>query len=321
MKTILIPGTELKPSVICLGGGLLGSTLDQQESYKLLDAFFEQGGNFIDSAKVYADWLPIERSISEKTIGAWIRARGNRSRVIVSTKGAHPELTSMHILRCSPAEIVADLDASLEHLGMDVIDLYWLHRDDPKRPVEEIIETLNQQVRAGKIRYFGCSNWRAVRIQAAQSYTQAHALMGFTANQMLWSLAQVDMDTIPDKTLVNMDAPSYHFHKLSGLAAIPYSAQAGGLFNKMAAGSLAQMNEGVRSMYPAAVNEARFRRIQKLAKETGLSITQISLGYLLSQPFVTIPIVGCHTQAQLKDSLTAAGVYLSPEQLKFLEGM
>jgi aryl-alcohol dehydrogenase-like predicted oxidoreductase len=319
MRYIHIPGTELITSAICLGGGNLGSTNNQQESFTLLDSFIEQGGNFLDTAKIYADWLPGERSISEKTIGAWMRQRGNRQQVIVATKGAHPDLAAMHIPRLSPGEIVADLEASLQHLGTDVIDLYWLHRDDPARPVEEIIDTLNSQVAAGKIRYFGCSNWRAGRIQAAQAYAQAHGLMGFAGRQMLWSLAHIDMDANPDKTLVNMDGESFDYHKSSGLAAIPYSSQAGGLFNKMAQGSLTQMNGGVRSMYPSAENEGRFKHIQKVSGDTGFSITQIALGYLLSQPFAVIPIVGCHTLMQLKDSLSAGDISLDPAQVKFLD--
>jgi aryl-alcohol dehydrogenase-like predicted oxidoreductase len=281
----------------------------------LLDSFIEQGGNFLDTAKIYADWLPGERSISEKTLGAWMHQRGNRHQVIVATKGAHPDLAAMHIPRLSPGEIVADLEASLQHLGADMIDLYWLHRDDPARPVEEIIDTLNSQVIAGKIRYFGCSNWRAGRIQAAQAYAKAHGLMGFAGNQMLWSLAHIDMDANPDKTLVNMDAESFEYHKSSGLAAIPYSSQAGGLFNKMARGS----GTSGGGMYPIVENEARFKHIQKLSDETGLSITQIVLGYMLSQPFAVIPIVGCHTLTQLKDSLSAAEVCLLPSQVAFLD--
>jgi aryl-alcohol dehydrogenase-like predicted oxidoreductase len=127
------------------------------------------------------------------------------------------------------------------------------------------------------------------------------------------------MENNPDKTLVTMDTESYALHTQSGLAAVPYSSQAGGLFNKMAAGSLGQMNAGINSMYPMVENEARFKHIQKLSDETGLSITQIGLGYLLSQPFTVIPIVGCHTLVQLKDSLSAAEVCLIPSQVEFLD--
>ena len=108
----------------------------------------------------------------------------------------------MHIPRMSRAEIASDLLASLEHLQVDTIDLYWLHRDDPARPVDEIVESLNEHVKAGRIRYFGCSNWRAERIRAAQEYAAAHGLQGFAGDQMMWSFAAMDPTRIADQTLV-----------------------------------------------------------------------------------------------------------------------
>ncbi len=154
-----IPNTTLAPSVLCFGTTMIGSTVDKAGSFQLLDAFVEAGGTFVDTAKVYADWLPGERSISEKTIGEWLRRSGKRSQVVLATKGAHPDLSAMQTGRLSRAEIIADLDASLRHLQTDVIDLYWLHRDDAEQPVADILATLESQVRAGKIRYYGCSNW------------------------------------------------------------------------------------------------------------------------------------------------------------------
>jgi aryl-alcohol dehydrogenase-like predicted oxidoreductase len=319
MRYTQIPGTELKTSVICLGCGSLGSAVNQEDSFALLDAFVAQGGNFLDTAKVYADWLPIERSVSENTIGRWMKARRNRDRVMVGTKGAHPDLATMHIPRMSRQEIAGDVDASLKHLQVDVIDLYWLHRDDPARPAGEIIESLNEHVRAGKIRYLGCSNWRADRIEAAQAYAVAHGLQGFAGDQMLWSLAAVDIQAMGDPTLVVMQDELKRYHAQTGLAAIPYSSQAGGLFNKMAVGAKVA-NPGINRMYQTPENTNRFERIQRLAHDAGLSITQVVLGYLLAQPFVTVPIVGCRTLDQLNDSLRAADAVLPAEQVRYLEG-
>jgi aryl-alcohol dehydrogenase-like predicted oxidoreductase len=315
MRYIQIPSTDLQASTVCLGTGGLGSSLNRDDSFALLDAFMEQGGNFLDSAKVYADWLPIERSSSERTIGRWMQARRNRNQIILGTKGAHPDLATMHIPRVSRQEIASDLLASLEHLQVDVIDLYWLHRDDPSRPVGEIVESLNEHVKAGRIRYFGCSNWRAQRIQAAQEYAAAHGLQGFAGDQMMWSFAVMDAARIADQTLVTMDDTLKAFHMQSHMAAIPYSSQAGGLFQKMAQGKRKEF----APMYPALENAQRLEHAQHLAKELKLTLTQVTLGYLLSQPFACIPIVGCHTHDQLRDSLSAADVTLTPEQVRFLE--
>lgn len=319
MNTCTLPDANLTPSVLCLGGGPLGSTVKETDAFALLDAFVAAGGNFIDTAKVYADWLPGTRSVSEKTIGRWLRARGGRTRIIVATKGAHPDLAAMNTPRLAPAEIVADLEASLRNLAIDAVDLYWLHRDDPQRPVEEIIETLQAQVVAGKVRSYGCSNWRADRIAAAQAYARRRGWPGFVADQMQWSLAATPQAALPDPTMVVMDASLHTLHRASSLPAIPYASQANGFFHRLARGDLATRGNAGRRLYDTPQNRRRCARVQQLAAETHLSITAIVLGYLRGQPFLTIPIVGCRTLAQLEDSCQAADVVLSQAQLAFLD--
>jgi len=314
MPFIRIPRTSLTPSSLCLGTGNLGSSLSKEESFTLLDAFVDLGGNFLDTARVYTDWLPGERSISEKTIGEWIHLRRIRNRIILATKGGHPELATMNIPRLSPRDIIGDLDASLRNLRTDRIDLYWLHRDDPGRPVGDIMDTLAARVAAGKILHLGCSNWRLERIRAAQEYAEKQGIPGFVANQMMWSLAATHPAGLPDPTMVAMDAALKKYHGESGMAAVPYSSQAGGLFQKMAGGL-----RDIPKIYATGENTIRFQRVLELRAQTGLSITEITLGYLLSQPFPTIPIVGFRNPSQLNDSWKGAGTRLTPEQIAFLE--
>lgn len=326
MHYTLIPHTSLKPALICLGSTNIGSAIDRETSFKLFDVYAEHGGNFIDTASVYGNWLPIERNISEKTIGLWLKSRHKRAEMIVATKGAHPDLATMHIPRLSRAEITEDVEDSLKNLQTEVIDLYWLHRDDPQHPVEDIVETMNGLVQAGKIRYFGCSNWWPARIQAAQTYAAGQGLAGFVANQMMWSLAAVEPAVIRDKTVAWMDEEMKQYHQKTGLAAIPYSSQAHGLFQRMAQGTVSQMSSNQRGMYQLEENQRReenqprFERVKQLAAQTGLSVTEIVLGYLQAQPFTTVPIVGCRTVEQLQDSLKAAEVKLDAAQVQYLEG-
>jgi len=232
MRLVAIPNTDLAVSAICLGTANLGSGVDAEASFALLDAYLERGGNFLDTAQVYANWLPIEESVSEKTIGRWLKSRGHRERVVLATKGGHPNLKTMHVPRLSPKEVASDLEGSLRRLGVERIDLYWLHRDDPARPAGEVIEMLHGFTAAGKIRYYGCSNWRAARIVEAQAYAKAHGLAGFVGDQMMWSLAAPEPAALSDKTMVPMDQALWRYHRETGLAAIPYSSQAGGWLQK-----------------------------------------------------------------------------------------
>ncbi len=206
MRLRTITGTDLHASVICLGALPFGVTLSEDLSFTLMDRFLAEGGNFIDTALVYGEWLPDGKGRSERTVGKWVKQRRTRDRVIIGTKGAHPRLSSMDVPRLARDEIVADLDESLGNLQTDYIDLYWLHRDDPRRPVAEILHTLNEQGERGKIRYFGCSNWRLDRIQAAQDYAAEHGIRGFAGNQLMWSLAVPNHAALFDPAMVTMDA-------------------------------------------------------------------------------------------------------------------
>jgi len=316
MKQVKITGTELVSSTIALGGVPLGSQLNEAESFALMDAYIDKGGNMVDTAEVYANWLPGEKSISEITIGKWMKARNNRNSLVVTTKGGHPVMSTMEIGRLAPEEIAEDVEGSLRRLQVDTIDLYWLHRDDRKRSAGEIIETLNKLVKEGKIRYFGCSNWSADRIEEAQSYAASHQLQGFSANQPMWSLATIDLSTCWDPTLAAMDNAMLKLHLETGLTAIPYSSQAQGIFTKLAEGRIAF--EDISSIYQSEANRIKLDKVVKLSAEKGITISQVVLAYILSHPFVSIPIIGSHTIKQLEDSLKADEVRLTADELAYL---
>jgi aryl-alcohol dehydrogenase-like predicted oxidoreductase len=226
----------------------------------------------------------------------------------------------MHVSRLSPAEIVADIESSLQHLQVDAIDLYYLHRDDPRCPVGEIMETLHEQTLAGNVRYVGCSNWQADRIQAANAYAAQLGWAGFVADQMLWNVAVVDLSAVADQGIVGMSPDLHRLHADTGMAAIPFSSQAGGLFQKLAKGSGTAPSPDVWRVHPEAPNRRRFRRLTEVADEIDATITQVVLGYLLSQPFCTVPVVGCKTVAHVRDSWSAVGTCLTAAQLAYIEG-
>lgn len=317
MNAQVLPNSSLSPSVLCLGTADFGAKIPRENALALLDAFVDAGGTFIDTAEIYSDWVPGEKSRSEKLIGEWLMMRDHRDRLVIATKGAHPRLHSMQVPRMSRKDIEHDLSESLKNLRTDVIDLYWLHRDDPSTPAETIIDTLNAQVRAGKIKHFGCSNWRADRIRAANAYAAQQRVQGFIANQPQWSLAKVLQSSLGDQTCVVMDDAMHALHVEMQIACVPYSSQAGGFFQKVASGATSA--EQMR-MYAGEENTQRAKRVQHVAQETGMTISEVVLAYLLSQPFAVFPIIGCRTLDQLRDTLTAHDKRLSPAQVAVLDG-
>ncbi len=319
MKRVTIPGTTLNVAPMCLGSTDIGAGIPAQDSFALLDQLIALGGNFIDTAHVYSDWISGTKSTSEKTIGQWLQSSGLRDQVVIGTKGGHPALSSMSVSRLSRAEIVQDIHESLDYLRTDVIDLYWLHRDDVTIPVGEMIDILAEQVQAGTIRYFGASNWTIPRIQAALDYSASKKIPSFVANQPMWSLAVPDMARHPDKTVVALDAAGIAFHRRTGMAVIPYSSQAHGFFSKLDTVGRSGIRAGELALYDSSINQQRFAAARELARRYGVSINEIALAYLLAQPFPTIPIIGSKNSDQLTNSFKAADLALTSDDLATLE--
>ena len=321
MHQTRIPRTDLHASTLALGTDFFGTTVDRATSWRLMDRYLEAGGNVLDTAELYARWLPGGEHQSERTIGEWLRERkGVRDQVILSTKGAHPQLESMDVPRMSKAEIQADLDSSLRHLGVDRVDLYWLHRDAPGYPVEEILGTLEGFRRAGKIRHAGFSNWTQPRAEEAFQVARRMGVEGFVASQNLWSLAEVNR-AAADPTWAYVDAPFARWHAERGFAAFPYLSHANGYFRRLERNTLDQVpaEARVRVLYDHPENRDRFGRVGHLRQKHGYSVSQVVLGYLTSQPFPVFPLVGPKNLPDLEDSLRAVEARLSPGELTYLE--
>ena len=161
MKHITLRNTDLQVTPLCLGTVNYGSAMNDDASVRQLSHYVELGGNFIDTARIYGVWANRGDALSEKIIGRWLQETGVRDKIVLATKGAHPDWDTMDIKRVQPAMIEYDLDQSLLNLGTDYIDLYFLHRDDPDVPVVDILYTLEKAVKEGKIRYYGCSKLEA----------------------------------------------------------------------------------------------------------------------------------------------------------------
>lgn len=314
-----IKGTDLKPSRVCLGTAEFGTSIARDDSFAIMDAFLDEGGNFLDTAHIYADWQSEIKGMSERTIGDWLASRGCRDRVIVSTKGGHHVLGSS-ATRLAPEEIRADLEESLRRLRLDFVDLYWLHRDDPSLPVGGMLDTLEGARREGLVRWYAASNWTTARLREAAEYSQSHGMPGMVASQIQWSLAAMIPGSNGDLTMAAMDNESYPYYLKTGMSVVAYSAQASGFFSgKYAADQPESGRSSVRKIYDTAENWGRLQRATELAAELGCTPNRIALAYLIAQPFPTYPIAGCRTIDQVRDSCQSMDINLTPEQVRFLE--
>lgn len=321
MKRRRLDGTDLVVSDICYGTALFGAGLCGDALDVCMRAYREAGGNFLDTAHCYAFWVPAAGAgSSERAIADYVRRNG-RGDLVIGTKGGHPGAAGYRVTKhwLSPARIESDIDDSLGRLGLDVIDLFWLHRDDVRVPAGEVIETLNREVRRGRVRWLGASNWRPRRIAEANAYAAAHGLQGFVASQPQWSLAQRNTPNPDPSTDVEnvgamlfLEAADVAWHRQSRLPLIPYSSTANGYF--------ATNGQRAAESYGNPVSRARLERVQTLAGELGRSPGQVALAWMLNQDIPVFPIIGPCDAGHLREDLGAADIRLAADQVARLAG-
>jgi aryl-alcohol dehydrogenase-like predicted oxidoreductase len=306
----LIPGTDLRVSGLCYGTAQWGHEVAGRQLDRLLDAFRDAGGNFLDTAHCYACWTPEGAGVSERAIADYLRRHGGEQELVVATKGGHPSFPGYRTVDhyMSAERVAADIDDSLARLERDTIDLYLLHRDDPRMEVAEIVENMNGEVRRGRIRYFGASNWSAARIAQANAYAASHGLHGFCISEPQWSLAH--RHSTGDPTLRFLDQDDHAWHCRSQVPVMPYASTAGGYF---ATGGQSRADQ-----YDNEVSRGRLERAQKLAVELGCTPNQVALAYLKQQPFPVVPIIGTKNRRHLADAIGALAVSLTAAQVEWL---
>lgn len=309
-------GLTTAPSRICLGVADFGSSVAASSAEKLLDAFFAQGGNFFDSAHIYAAWMKDGWGVSEKTLGRWVVARQIRHRVVIATKGGHFDL-AIKKPRLTEKDLLTDLAESLDRLQTDYVDLYFFHRDNPEIPASEMVEWLVPRIRQGVIRRLCFSNWTAIRLEEAWQALRQAGLPAPPVSQIGWSLAT---SQLADTTgALFMDAPTQAWCANHLLPVMAFSSQANGFFSgRYSADGPATAKPGVLKRYGSETNFKRLTTAQEIGRETGHSANRIALAWLLHQPFPVHPIIGPKNEDQLHDSLGAIQVRLTPEQFQRL---
>jgi len=310
MKTIKLPGVARPVSQACLGTAYLGSREDEKTSFAIMDAYYERGGRFFNTAHEYGDGL------SEKVVGKWIRERGVRDQVMLTSKcGEDRSIDNWCAMHAE--DIFEDIDETLSRTGLDYVDFYLLHLDDPTVPAGEIVDAMHEIQKQGKILYYGCSNWSCERISEANEWAKKRGYSGFMMDEIEMNLADLN----PTNPFKWMNDEVAAFHHASGVAVGAYSSICNGLLTKyLRTGDMRMWDERQVSVYANERTFEKARRIGKVAAETGFTPTQIQLAWVLSQPYglPCFPIVGARTVAQLEDSFGALDCTLTKDIVDYL---
>jgi aryl-alcohol dehydrogenase-like predicted oxidoreductase len=314
MRSIKLPQTRVALSVLCLGNAAFGTGISLDHQDQIYTAFRSAGGTSFDTAHCYCFWLPGGAGSSERELGECICRHGDVGKVQILTKGGHPDGGARYPrpdAYLAPEVISSDIADSLERLKMDSIDVYFLHRDDRRVPVGEIVDCMNEHLRAGQLRAMGASNWSILRLQEANDYAAAHRLAGFVASQPQFNLAQPNAKpptTDPAGRYLGDDDIAWH--ESSQLPVVCYSPTAGGYF----------ASGGVRGRggYDNPISRGRMARATELGKQIGATVNQIAIAYLLHQRFPVAPILGTADLEHLKEAMGAMEIALSDEQVAWL---
>jgi aryl-alcohol dehydrogenase-like predicted oxidoreductase len=294
--------TELQVHPLCLGGNVFGWSANAAQSQEVLSAYESAGGNFIDTADMYSRWHTGNvGGESETIIGDWMKARGNRSEMVIATKVA--KLATRPGL--SAANIAAAAEDSLRRLGTDYIDIYYAHHDDEEVPLEESLAAFNELVTAGKVRYLAASNYSATRLEEALKISRdlgmsEYLLLQPNYNAIVRNEYEGDLMAVA----VKEDIP-----------VLPYfSLAAGFLTGKYQPGvEVDSVRAGDMPDYKNDRGWAILNALTEIAKQENTSIAAVALGWLRAQPGVVTPIASARTTDQLAEILPV--VELSAEQV------
>ena len=305
MQQRQIGTSALRVTPLCLGGNVFGWTIDEAASFQVLDAYVDLGGNFIDTADVYASWAPGNSGgESETIIGKWMQARGNRDKIIIATKVGSKMPFGEGLSRAWITQAVED---SLKRLQTDVIDLYQSHIDDTKTPLEETLQAYQTLIQQGKVREIGNSNVSGARMKEALDISARENIARYECTQPFYNV-------IKREEYENDLEPVL---RERNVGCIPYSSLASGfLSGKYRAGQAMPSTPragGVQSRYMNDAGWEVLAQMEQLAKTHSCTVAQAALAWLIHRPSITAPIASATNVAQVKELMGALDVKLSQD--------
>lgn len=316
-------------SKIIMGTMNFGSSVSEEVSFEMMDHYLAVGGNWFDTAHMYAAWEPDGLGKSEQTLGRWIKARNVRDKIFVSTKGGfeYGETSlseSNDIPRLERDYIIAQCDDSLKRLQLDYVDVYYLHTDDPTKPVSDIMDFMDEIVKTGRARAIGASNWSAERIQEANIYARAHGKTEFTVSQINWSLGYIELhDRLPADEMT-MTRNQYDWYMANSMPVMAFCSQARGLFSKgIAHGCSFDSMKGDpdRLRHLNDRNYRRMLKVKEICDRDGVSPAAVVVDYIVDNDLPGMSIIGASSMAQLKDSLSAIDYTLNKDDIAALDAI
>ncbi len=319
MRTIPLGRTDQEVSVFALGTMTFGTSSSRETCFQLLDAYVERGGNLIDTANMYAYWLSPDPAArggqSERVIGEWLKERGARRRVLITSKvGNHTSLAERERGACLRASyIVEECEGSLRRLGTDTIDLYYAHVEDRSVALEETMEAFERLRRQGKVRFVGASSWRVWRIERARALCEAAGWASFCCIQNQFSYIQPYFPQAGLRKFPRADDEVRDFCKANGLTIFGWEPLCrGSYFDRT------RLDAG-KFDHRCVDNLKRLDVLERVASDIGARPAQVVLAWMLHGDPPVHPVVAADTVEQLREDLDAADLSLTADVMSRLD--
>jgi aryl-alcohol dehydrogenase-like predicted oxidoreductase len=295
----------LEVSALALGTDLIGSKISRNTSFALFDFYREKGGNFIDTANFYASWLPgFQGGESETTIGAWMKERGNRNEMVISSKLAFDYPDSKGGL--SAGEIERECEKSLRRLQTDRIDLYYSHRDDHETPLEETMKAFDQLIRAGKVRAIGASNLAGWRIAQANAIARLNRSSQYSVVEQRYTYLRPRHGVDFGPQIFLSDEMKNH-SEFEGLALVGYSV--------LLQGAYTRSDRELPTQFAGPDSDERLATLRAVAIEIGRSPNQVIIAWMRQSKPAVLPIIAGSRTEQLAENIAALDFSLSNDQM------
>jgi aryl-alcohol dehydrogenase-like predicted oxidoreductase len=320
MQTIQLGHTGETVSSLCLGCMYFGSAIDETQSFRLLDQYWDAGGRFLDTANNYAFWVNgYQGGESEQVIGRWLKIRHNRQQVFLATKVGY-NMPPRVPISLSQQTIMEQCENSLRQLQTDYIDLYYAHIDDRDTPLEETLSAFNQLVKQGKVRYIACSNTLAWRIEQAQQISKQHHFPAYCCVQQRHSYVRPRRDIKAFSNAhvpVNTDLLDFAKARSDQFIIVAYSVLMNGLYTQ----ETPQIPEVCQpDAYDSAELHAKIQTLREIAHETGATPNQVVIAWVLQNAPAMIALISSSSQERLQENLNALQLTLTADQLARLTG-
>lgn len=321
MQTMKLGHSGLEVSAMALGCMYFGTSIDEQQSFRLLDQYVDAGGRFLDTANNYAFWVEgFQGGESEQLLGRWFNARKNRDEIFLATKVGF-NMPPRVPVSLSRQTIIEQCENSLRQLQTDHIDLYYAHTDDRDTPLEETLEALDQLMKQGKIRAVACSNTLAWRIEQARTLSRMHGWPEYCAVQQRHSYLTPKSNVRKHsngQVSTTIDLIDYAIEHADDFVIIPYSILMGGIY----AGSDNRIpgNYSVEDYSQAEVS-AKLKVLREVAAEVGATPNQVVIAWLMQNTPRMLPLISSSSQERLQENIEAANVTLTAEQIDRLNNV